>query len=107
VLQLFSEVGRHALNALQPILLFEQSFETLAISYQYVIDAETFGFVAELLPLTFEDVALAVVLLDAFVELVERSDCAFLERPERAETFELIVDLGALDPERLDADRNF
>ena len=41
------------------------------------------------------------------VEVVERGDRAFFERPQVGESFELVVDLAAFDPQRLEADRDF
>ena len=64
-------------------------------------------FVAKLVALAFENVALALVLFDAFVEVVERFERAFFERPKIGESFELVVDLAAFDPQRLDVDRDF
>ena len=87
--------------------LLEQRFEPLAVAHEHVVDAEPLGLVAELLPLALEDVALPLVLFDAFVEVVERFDRAFFERAQIGEAFELVVDLAALDPQRLEVDRDF
>ena len=41
------------------------------------------------------------------VQVVERGDRALFERAKIGESFELVVDLAALDPQRLDVDGNF
>ncbi len=101
------EFGGLAFDALKPILLFEKRFEAFAAADKLVVDAQALGFVAQLVALAALDVALAFVLFDAFGEVVERFECSFVERAEIGEAFELIVDFAALDPEGLDADRDF
>ncbi len=96
-----------AFDALEPILLFEERFEAFAAADELIVDAEAFGFVAELVALAALDIALAFVLFDAFCEVVERFERTFVEWAEIYEAFELVVDFAALDPEGFDADRDF
>ena len=101
------EFGGLAFDALEPILLFEERFEALAAADELVVDAEAFGFVAQLVTLAAVDIALAFVFFDALGEVIERFERAFGDRLQIGEAFELVVDFAAFDPERLEADRDF
>ena len=107
VFHLVGQFGRQPLHGLQPVLLFEQCFEPLAVADEHIVDAQPLGFFVKLVALAFENVALPLVLFDPLVEVVERGDRAFFERAKIGESLELIVDLAAFDPQRLDADRDF
>ena len=59
------------------------------------------------MPLPFENVALPLVLFKLLVELVERGERPIFEQHEPLEALQLVVDLVALRPQRLEIDRHF
>src|SRR3954471_5402919 len=70
VLYFLGQLGRQALDGLQPILLLEKRFKAQSVTDKGVIDSESFGFVVKLMALAFKNIALPLVLFDTLIELV-------------------------------------
>ena len=77
------------------------------IAHEHVVDPQPAGFLVKLFPLAAENIALPPMIFNAVVQLVERCQRSFFQGRQACEAFELIVDLRALDPQRLHTDRDF
>ena len=84
-----------------------QRFEPRAAAEQDVVDAQSLGLFAELLPLPLQNIALPLVLFEFFVQFFELLERAGFERDEPGKAFELVVELVALGPQRLQVDGDF
>ena len=95
------------LKRLEPIALLAEGVDPLGVADEQFVDAEAFGFVAQLVTLALQHVGLALVLFDVGVDRVEPFDRVGRQRDAAAEVHQLLVELLALAPVRLEADGDF